>query len=64
MTALGLLFAGAATFAAAVDLAVASSGAAAVELPLAASAGLVDYFGPQGSITLPALLSVLVYPAL
>ena len=61
---MGSELAGAATFAAAVDLAVAGTGAAAVELPVAASAGLVDYFGPQGSITLPALLSVLLYPAL
>ena len=63
MAALGSEFAGAAIFAAAVDLAVAGSDAAAVALPVAASAGFAG-FGRRGSIMLPALLSVLAYLAL
>ena len=63
MAALGSEFAGAAIFAAAVDLAVAGSDAAAVALPVAASAGFAD-FDPLGSIMLAAFLSVPAYLAL
>ena len=64
LAVLGAEFAvGAAILAAVVDLAVDGFDAADVKLLVAASAAVAD-FGPQGSLMLPALLSVLVHLAL